>query len=85
MGHQLSMADVRRALVKKTSEKLIGSHDADELVSDREMVALGIGMNCADLIMRGKLEITDVDSMTAEVMRRFRVSLIYMRTLGLDI
>ena len=58
------MADVRRALVKKTSEKLIGSHDADELVSDREMVALGIGMNCADMIMRGKLDVMDLEAWT---------------------
>lgn len=77
--------NLRRALVRKTAERLIGSHDADELMSDREMVALGIGMDCADLIIQGKIDVRDVDSMAVEVVKRFRVSLIYLRTLGLDV
>lgn len=84
MSQVISKRMINQALVRKVAENLANVRDMSGQISDREMLALSIGMLNADMRMSGKLPIESVEEATWHVMRAYRIALIEARALGRD-
>ena len=79
------LVKLNKKLVKQTALLLSNSHDADGFISDREMLALSVGMQNAEMRISGKLQIESAEESMAHVMRAYRMALIAARAKGRDI
>lgn len=71
--------------VKRVAEMLSSSRDRDGLITDREMLALAVGMIAAkQIIIDEKVPMGDDEATMASVMRLFRMATIMGHASGRD-
>lgn len=79
------MSKISNAVVRRAVEILSNSHDTYELITDREMLALAMGMMNAAMMEQRQLPDMTAEQLAEGTMKSFRIAVIQARAMGRDL